>query len=89
MKDQNTPTNTLEELRKDIAMILYADWDAETKELSEIMQLVSQAVNKAEIACAVYMEPGRFQDYKNRRDGTFQNDPRLNRDETPNQVEGK
>lgn len=59
----------------------------ETK--GQIEAMFAQAVNKAELACAVYMEPGRFQDYKNRRDGTFQNDPRLNRDETPNQVEGK
>lgn len=85
-KGDNTPTNTLREQIEDIIV----DTTMHPVEQSlKIEALVSQAVNKAELACAVYMEPGRFQDYKNRRDGTFQNDPRLNRDETPNQVEGK
>ncbi len=99
-KGDNTPTNTLE-LRNNIRCVLgycevtehkgclYESSRNDSQEIDLIMELVAQAVNKAELACAVYMEPGRFQDYKNRRDGTFQNDPRLNRDETPNQVEGK
>ena len=97
MKDQNTPTNTLNPIVIELQRIFdqFNDGELIDQPLSQgeaihrIESLISQAVNKAELACAVYMEPGRFQDYKNRRDGTFQNDPRLNRDETPNQVEGK
>ena len=117
-KGDNTPTNTLEEVKEAVkdglsnhsgefanpwifkgsyshellADILNDIMNSERlfKNLEKLIaDKVAQAVNKAELACAVYMEPGRFQDYKNRRDGTFQNDPRLNRDETPNQVEGK
>lgn len=96
-KGDNTPTNTL---REEVLEILRYPNNKRPERFTiatqirhfqadQLVELIAQAVNKAELACAVYMEPGRFQDYKNRRDGTFQNDPRLNRDETPNQVEGK
>lgn len=92
-KGDNTPTNTLgdRQLREKVidAVCYKPHIEGHLEQFRRIEALISEAVNKAELACAVYMEPGRFQDYKNRRDGTFQNDPRLNRDETPNQVEGK
>lgn len=89
MSNQNTPTNTLREQICSIFNVFPDELGYDLpggiglKKVEQLEALISQAVNKAELACAVYMEPGRFQDYKNRRDGTFQNDPRLNRDETP------
>jgi len=44
---------------------------------TKINEAVEEARKETERQCFVYMEPGRIQDYKNRRDVTFQNDPRL------------
>lgn len=45
--------------------------------VNEMMDVTDEQVRKMEQLCFMYMTPDRIQDYKNRRDGTFQNDPRM------------
>lgn len=47
--------------------------------VASITHLIARAVEEAEGNAMAYMTPDRRQDYKNHRDGSFQNDPRLER----------
>lgn len=71
-----------EEIKADSVELL----QKQTEIFEAIDRLVTEAVEETELECFVYMEPGRIQDYKNRRDGTFQKDTRFKRAELKSQL---
>jgi len=83
MPDTNTHPEQ-ESLRAKLEALEYEGEDVfeDVRVIDMVMHLIEQdceqAAREVEADMSVYMEPGRYQDYKNHRDATFQNDQRVN-----------